>query len=86
MLFCLKNRVVRQYLNMFEIVFIDDDHINYLRIVLRILKDQQHLAKFSKCEFWIRFIAFLWPDWVLRYIVRRRMRSKVGIDHMTFRH
>ncbi|WMV50067.1 hypothetical protein MTR67_043452 [Solanum verrucosum] len=63
----LMNRVFRQYLDMFGIVFIDDilicsssedDHINHLRIVLQILKDQQLFAMFSKCEFWLRFIDF----------------------------
>ena len=53
---------------MFVIVFIDDilifsssenDQVDYLRIVLQILKDHQLLAKFSKCEFWLGFEAFL---------------------------
>ncbi|WMV09208.1 hypothetical protein MTR67_002593 [Solanum verrucosum] len=53
---------------MFVIVFIDyilnysrseDDHINYLRIVLQILKDQQLFSKYSKCEFWLKSVAFL---------------------------
>ncbi|WMV29806.1 hypothetical protein MTR67_023191, partial [Solanum verrucosum] len=55
----LMSRVFRQYLDMFVIVFIDDiliysrsenEHIDHLRIVLQILKDQQLYAKFSKCE------------------------------------
>ncbi|KAH0709210.1 hypothetical protein KY284_010637 [Solanum tuberosum] len=65
----LMNRVFRQYLDMFVIVFIDDiliysisddEHIAYLKIVLQILKDQQLFAKFSKCEFWLRSVAFLY--------------------------
>ncbi|WMV25462.1 hypothetical protein MTR67_018847 [Solanum verrucosum] len=53
---------------MFVIVFIDDiliysrsedDHTNHLRIVLQVLKDQQLFAKFSKCEFWLIYVAFL---------------------------
>ncbi|WMV09385.1 hypothetical protein MTR67_002770, partial [Solanum verrucosum] len=53
---------------MFVIVFIDDiliysrsenEHVDHLRIVLQVLKDQQLFAKFSKCEFWLRSIAFL---------------------------
>ncbi|KAH0714923.1 hypothetical protein KY284_007828 [Solanum tuberosum] len=53
----LMNMVFRQYLDMFVIVFIADiliysrsenEHIDHLRIVLRILKDQQLFAKFSK--------------------------------------
>ncbi|KAH0644862.1 hypothetical protein KY284_032746 [Solanum tuberosum] len=64
----LMNRVFRQYLDMFVIVFIDDiliysrsenEHVDHLRIVLQVLKDQQLFAKFSKCEFWLRFVAFL---------------------------
>jgi len=64
----LMNRVFRQYLDMFVIVFIDDiliysrsenEHVDHLRIVLQVLKDQQLFAKFSKCEFLLRSIAFL---------------------------
>ena len=49
------------------IVFIDDiliysrsedDHMDHLRIVLQVLKDNQLFAKFSKCEFWLRSIAY----------------------------
>jgi len=64
----LMNKVFRQYRDMFVIVFIDDiliysrsedEHIDHLRIVLQILKDQKLFAKFSKCEFWLRSVAFL---------------------------
>ncbi|KAH0777836.1 hypothetical protein KY290_009247 [Solanum tuberosum] len=64
----LMNRVFRQYLDMFVIVFINDiliksrsdnEHVDHLRIVLHVLKDHQLFAKFSKCEFWLRFVAFL---------------------------
>jgi len=64
----LMNRVFRNYLDSFVIVFIDDiliysksedDHMNHLRIVLQVLKDHQLYAKFSKCEFWLRSVAFL---------------------------
>ncbi|KAH0765186.1 hypothetical protein KY285_001057 [Solanum tuberosum] len=64
----LMNRVFRHYLDMFVIVFIDDiviysrsenDHIDHLRIVLQILKDQQLFAKFSKCAFWLMSVSFL---------------------------
>ncbi|WMV46266.1 hypothetical protein MTR67_039651 [Solanum verrucosum] len=63
----LINKVVRQYLDMFVIVFIDDiliysrsedEHIDHLRTVFQILNDQQLFAKFSKCEFWLRSVAF----------------------------
>ncbi|KAH0784240.1 hypothetical protein KY290_003838 [Solanum tuberosum] len=64
----LMNIVFRQYLDIFVIVFINDiliysrsenEHVDHLRIVLQVLKDQQLFAKFSKCEFWLRSIAFL---------------------------
>ncbi|WMV30109.1 hypothetical protein MTR67_023494, partial [Solanum verrucosum] len=62
------NRVFRQYLDRIVIVFIDDiliystnenEHIDHLRIVLQILKDQKLYAKFNKFKFLIRYIAFL---------------------------
>ena len=64
----LRNRVFKQYLNMFVIVFIDDiliysrseeEHASHLIIVLQTLKDQQLFAKFSKCEFWLQSVSFL---------------------------
>ncbi|KAH0737964.1 hypothetical protein KY290_036669 [Solanum tuberosum] len=64
----LMNRVFRQYLDSFVIVCIDDiviysrsegDHMKHLRIMLQVLKDHQLYAKFSKCEFWLRSVAFL---------------------------
>ncbi|WMV41079.1 hypothetical protein MTR67_034464 [Solanum verrucosum] len=51
---------------MFVIVFIDDiliysrsenEHVDHLRIVLQVLKDQQLFAKFSKCEFWLSILG-----------------------------
>ena len=62
------NRVFKQYLDLFVIVFIDDiliysrseeEHASYLRVVLQTLKDRQLFAKFSKCEFWLQSVAFL---------------------------
>ena len=64
----LMNKVFKQYLDMFLIVFIDDilvysrneeDHANHMRIVLQVLRDRQLFAKFDKCEFWLRSVAFL---------------------------
>ncbi|KAH0743176.1 hypothetical protein KY290_031169 [Solanum tuberosum] len=64
----LMNRVFRHYLDMFVIVFINDiliysiseeEHMDHLRIVFQILKDHQLYAKFSKCEFWLKSVAFL---------------------------
>ena len=53
----LMNRVFKQYLDLFVMVFIDDilvnfrnekEHASHLRIVLQTLKDRQLFAKFSK--------------------------------------
>lgn len=53
---------------MFVLVFIDGilihsqsegNHADYLNIVLQTLKDHQLFAKFSKCEFWFKSVAFL---------------------------
>ncbi|WMV58066.1 hypothetical protein MTR67_051451 [Solanum verrucosum] len=64
----LMNMVFKQYLDMFVIVFIDDiliysksedEHTDHLRTVLQVLKDLQLFAKFSKCEFWFKFVDFL---------------------------
>nr|GFA37265.1 hypothetical protein [Tanacetum cinerariifolium] len=64
----LMNRVCKPYLDKFVIVFIDDiliylkneqDHIEYLKLILGLLKKEKLYAKFSKCEFWILRVQFL---------------------------
>nr|GEV04386.1 putative reverse transcriptase domain-containing protein [Tanacetum cinerariifolium] len=64
----LMNRVCKQYLDKFVIVFIDDiliysrnkeEHENHLRIILELLRKDKLYAKFSKCDFWIRTVQFL---------------------------
>ncbi|GJX16289.1 putative reverse transcriptase domain-containing protein [Tanacetum coccineum] len=64
----LMNRVCRPYLDKFVIVFIDniliysntrEEHVEYLRLVLGLLKKEKLYAKFSKCEFWLRKVQFL---------------------------
>ncbi|GJY96416.1 putative reverse transcriptase domain-containing protein [Tanacetum coccineum] len=64
----LMNRVCRPYLDKFVIVFIDDiliysktqeEHVEYLRLVLGLLKKEKLYAKFPKCEFWLREVQFL---------------------------
>ncbi|KAJ4717071.1 Retrotransposon protein, putative, Ty3-gypsy subclass [Melia azedarach] len=63
----LMNRVFKDYLDKFVIVFIDDilvsskskeEHEGHLRMVLQVLREKQLYAKF-KCEFWLHRIAFL---------------------------
>ena len=64
----IMNRVFRSYLNSFVIVFIDNilvysknvgEHMNPLRVVLQVLKENQLIDKYNKCEFWLRSVAFL---------------------------
>ncbi|KAK9098545.1 hypothetical protein Syun_025590 [Stephania yunnanensis] len=64
----LMHRVLREYLDRFVIVFIDDiliysttreDHGEHLRIILQTLRDHRLYAKFSKCEFWLTEVGFL---------------------------
>ena len=64
----LMNRIFKPFLDLFVVVFIDDifiysrskeDHEGHLRIVLHVLRDEKLYAKFSKCEFWLREVAFL---------------------------
>ncbi|KAL0551924.1 hypothetical protein IC582_011017 [Cucumis melo] len=62
----LMNRVFREFLDTFVIVFIDDiliyskteaEHEEHLRMVLQTLRDNK--LKFSKCEFWLKQVSFL---------------------------
>ena len=64
----LMNRVFKQYLDQFVVVFIDDiliyssseaDHVRHLRIVLQILREQRLYAKLKKCQFWLDNVSFL---------------------------
>src|SRR5688572_24629587 len=64
----LMNRIFKPFLDMFVVVFIDDilvysrskeDHEGHLKILLQVLRDEHLYAKFSKCEFWLREVAFL---------------------------
>ncbi|KAH0655234.1 hypothetical protein KY285_030116 [Solanum tuberosum] len=64
----LMNGVFKPFLDSFMVVFIDDilvyskseeEHANHLCIVLGVLGKQRLYAKFSKCEFWLKSIAFL---------------------------
>ena len=63
----LMNRVFKLYLDLFNIVFINDilnyskneeEHASYLRTVLQTIKDHQLFANFSKFEFWLQSNSF----------------------------
>jgi hypothetical protein len=64
----LMNKVFMEYLDQFFVVFIDDilvcsqseeAHEDHLRLVLQKLRDNQFYAKFLKCDFWLKEVAFL---------------------------
>ena len=64
----LMNRVFKEFLDSFVIVFIDDiliyskteaEHEEHLHQVLETLRANKLYAKFSKCEFWLRKVTFL---------------------------
>jgi hypothetical protein len=64
----LMNKVFMEYLDKFFVVFIDDildytrseeEHEEHLRLVLQKLRDHRLYAKLSKCEFWLKQVAFL---------------------------
>ncbi|KAL0543848.1 hypothetical protein IC582_018953 [Cucumis melo] len=64
----LMNKVFREFLDTFMIMFIDDifiyskteaEHDEHLRMVLQTLQDNKLYAKFSKCEFWLKQVFFL---------------------------
>ncbi|GJY74830.1 putative reverse transcriptase domain-containing protein [Tanacetum coccineum] len=64
----LMNRVCKPYLDRFVIVFIDDiliysksikEHEVHLKFILKLLKEEELYAKFSKCKFWLSKVQFL---------------------------
>ncbi|TYK04344.1 reverse transcriptase [Cucumis melo var. makuwa] len=64
----LMNRVFKDFLDSFVIVFIDDiliyskteaKHEEHLHQVLETLRANKLYAKFSKCEFWLKKVTFL---------------------------
>ncbi|KAL0537650.1 hypothetical protein IC582_026633 [Cucumis melo] len=64
----LMNRVFKDFLDSFVIIFIDDiliysktkaEHEEHLRQVLETLQANRLYAKFSKCEFWLKKVSFL---------------------------
>ena len=64
----LMHRVLKEPLDDYVIVFIDDilvyspseeAHDLHLRSILQRLREHKLYAKFSKCEFWLKRIKFL---------------------------
>jgi hypothetical protein len=65
---CLMNGVLRDYLDKFVIVFLDDilvyskseeEHDQHLRMVLQVLREHKLYAKLSKCSFYQEKIHYL---------------------------
>jgi hypothetical protein len=63
----LMNKIFMEYLDKFVMVFINDilvysrseeEHEDHLRSVLQKLQDHKLYAKLSKCEFWLKQVAF----------------------------
>ena len=64
----LMNGIVKPYLDLFVIIFIDDLLIysksrkeleEHLKILLELLREKRLYAKFSKCEFCLDSVSFL---------------------------
>ncbi|GJV19390.1 putative reverse transcriptase domain-containing protein [Tanacetum coccineum] len=62
----LMNRVCKPYLEKFVIIFIDDiliyskskeKHAEHLKLILKLLKNEELYAKFSKCKFWLSKVS-----------------------------
>nr|GEU43529.1 hypothetical protein [Tanacetum cinerariifolium] len=67
-------------------VYIDDiliyscdkeEHANYMRIILELLKKEKLYAKFSKCDFWINVVQFLGHASPFEALYGRKCRSPV---------
>jgi hypothetical protein len=64
----LMNKVFMEYLDKFVVVFIDDilvysrsneEYDEHLHLALQKLREHRLYAKLSKCEFWMKQVAFL---------------------------
>jgi hypothetical protein len=64
----LINKVFMEYLDKFAMVFINDilaysrseeEHEEHLHLALQKLREHRLYAKLSKCEFWMKQVAFL---------------------------
>ena len=65
---CLMNGIYREYLEKFNLVFFDDilvfsknevEHEEHLRVVLRLLRENNLFAKRSKCDFYKERVEYL---------------------------
>jgi hypothetical protein len=64
----LMNKVFMEYLDKFVVMFIDDilvysrseeEHEEHLRLALQRHREYRLYTKLSKCEFWMKQVAFL---------------------------
>jgi hypothetical protein len=64
----LMNKIFMEYLDKFVVVFIDDilvysrseeEHEEHLRLAFQKLREHRLYDKLSKCEFWMKQVAFL---------------------------
>lgn len=64
----LMNKIFQPYLDQFVVVFVEDiliyskskvEHEEHLKTSLQLLREHKLYAKLSKCEFWLRQVAFL---------------------------
>jgi hypothetical protein len=64
----LINKVFMEYLDKFDVVFIDDilvdsrgeeEHEEHICLALQKLQEHRLYAKLSKCEFWMKQVTFL---------------------------
>jgi cell fate regulator YaaT (PSP1 superfamily) len=73
----LMNKVFMEYLDKFEVVFMDDilvyskneeEHGEHLHLILQKLWEHQLYVKLSKCEFWLKRVSFLGHYFRRRYM------------------
>nr|GFB31487.1 putative reverse transcriptase domain-containing protein [Tanacetum cinerariifolium] len=92
----LMNRVCKPYLDRFVIVFIYDiliysknkkEYEGHLKLILKLLKEEELYAKFSKCEFWLSKDLkrlYWWPNMkaeIAMYVSKFLTCAKVKIEY-----